>query len=207
MWFYRTGHLGKFKSDDSGRKGTHRTRSRICADIKIKLVAPVRGRDHPMSSYVISVTGTRLDRIFWALSGQLFWAPCIATQVICRSFINFLTEFLISRFNYSFPILSSAMEVFIGQIQELKDFAQEFPAFQKAKQLQLRERGINSRVSRKAHELFTFSLPVSFWTRRGQIFKYFRDGPKIPPPKFSFDIVIDPKTKTPKQVFCKFCHG
>ena len=43
------------------------------------------------------------------------------------------------------------MEVFIGQIQELKDFAQEFPAFQKAKQLQLRERGINSRVSRKAH--------------------------------------------------------
>jgi len=76
---------------------------------------------------LISATGTRLDRIFLST----FWAPCIATQVICRRFINFLTEFqiLISRFNYSFPIFPPAKEMFIGQIQELKDFAQKLPAF------------------------------------------------------------------------------
>ena len=153
MWFYRTSHLGKCKSDDSGRMGTHRTRSRICADIKIKLVAPVRGRDHPTPSQLISVTGTRLDRIFLST----FWAPCIATQVICRSFINFLTEpqILISRFNYSFPIFLQQRKCLSAKFKSSKISLKNFRPFKKAKQCNS-ERGINSRVSRKAHELFTF---------------------------------------------------
>ena len=98
--------------------------------------------------------------------------------------------------------------MFIGQIQELKDLAQELPAFQKSQTMCNSERRINSRVSRKAHELFTFFAGGIFLNtpRIWPDFQIFsRTGMKIiPPPKFPFDIVIDPQTKTPKQVFCKF---
>ena len=184
MWFYRTSHLGKCKSDDSGRKGTHRTRSRICADIKIKLVAPVRGRDHPTPSQLISVTGTRLDRIFLST----FWAPCIATQVICRRFINFLTEFqiLISRFNYSFPFFYSSK----GNVYRPNSRAQRFRS--KASGLLKRPNNVQLGAGYKfqseqesSRAVYVFRCRYLFEHAAARFSNIFATGLKIPPPKIS----------------------
>lgn len=79
-WLSRQWHLCKWKSDY--RKGTHRTRSRICAGIKIKLVAPVVA--DPTARAMISAS-------FFGAPSKISnsSAPCSATQVFFRTFISF----------------------------------------------------------------------------------------------------------------------
>ena len=55
--------------------------------------------------------------------------------------------------------------------------------------------------------VYVFRCRYLFEHAAARFLNIFPTGMKIPPPKFPFDIVIDPQTKTPKQVFCKFCHG